>query len=433
MLRRIALVGAVVFAMLAAGGVAGVLSGGEQGRDRGHRAVPAAARPDPLADAIDRTQHRLRAVPGDWPAWASLGMAYLERARATADPALYPKADGALRESLRLRPSGNDAALTGLGALANARHDFAGARRDAVAALKINPYSAGAVGVLVDAYTQLGEEAAATAAAQRMLDLRPGLPAYARAAYDLEQHGDTDRAAQLWRRALADATAPADIAVARAALGDLAWRAGNLAEAGAQYAAGLAAAPDYLPLALGQARVAAATGHGLERWDALVLRLPSPTMLIEYASWLRAANRPADAQTALDQASAALDLFRANGGVDDLTAAELAVARGDAVSAVRHAEREWKRRRFADVADTFGWALHLAGRNEEALGYARRAAAPGARDAARAYHVGMIELALGDRGAARRDLARAIGTNPRFSPVDGPDAARALAGLGGAP
>ncbi|HEY6594838.1 MAG TPA: hypothetical protein VI011_12140 [Asanoa sp.] len=334
---------------------------------------------------------------------------------------------------MRLRPSGNDAALTGLGALANARHDFAVSRGYALAALKINPYSAEAVGVLVDAQTQLGEAKAATAAVQRMLDLRPGLPAYARAAYDLEQHGQVGRAEELWRRALDGAIAPADIAYVRSGLGDLAWHSGALPGAAEHYDAGLAASPGFLPLEVGRARVSAATGEGLDRWAEVVRRLPSPSLLIEYAWWLRAAGRPAEATAVLDQAGAALDLFAANGGVDDLTAAELEIARGDPASAVRFAEREWSRRRFADVAETLGWALHLAGRDRAALTYARQADALGARAAARAYHVGMIELALGDRDGARRDLARAVAYNAHFSPIDAPLAVRALHGLGGAP
>jgi tetratricopeptide (TPR) repeat protein len=422
------LVLAIAAAMLAIGGIAGAGPAAE----RPGATAPVATRPDPLVVAIDRSQQRLRRVPGDWTTWASLGMAYLERARITADPTLYSKADGALHESLRLRPRGNDAALTGLGALANARHDFAAARQFAQDALAGNPYSAEAVGVLVDAHTQLGEAAQASAAAQRMLDLRPGLPAYARAAYDLEQRGEVARAEELLRQALDNAMAPADIGFVRSALGDLAWHRGDLAAAAAEYAAGIAASPEYLPLAVGQARVAAARGDGLARWEAVVRRSPTPGLLIEYAWWLRAADRPSDVSTVLDWAGAALDLFTANGGTDDLTAAELAIARGDAASAVRLAGHEWGRRKHADIADTLAWALHLAGRPREALDYARLADATGARDAARAYHLGMIELALGDRVGARRDLGRAVAHNPYFSPVDGPVAARTLAGLGGA-
>ena len=50
-------------------------------------AEPAAVTPvDRLEQMIQRSQERLRRVPGDWHTWASLGMAYLERARITADP-----------------------------------------------------------------------------------------------------------------------------------------------------------------------------------------------------------------------------------------------------------------------------------------------------------------------------------------------------------
>ena len=74
---------------------------------------------------------------------------------------------------------------------------------------------------------ELGDGPAATAAIQRMLDLRPGLAAYARASYDLEQHGRPAAATDLMRRALAAAVDPADIAFCRHQLGDLAWSTGD--------------------------------------------------------------------------------------------------------------------------------------------------------------------------------------------------------------
>src|SRR5829696_6998588 len=82
----------------------------------GYQATPA----DPLAQSIERAQQRLKAVPGDWQTWATLGSSYVEQARITGDPSVYQRAQAALEESNRLRL--NDAALTGLGALANARH-----------------------------------------------------------------------------------------------------------------------------------------------------------------------------------------------------------------------------------------------------------------------------------------------------------------------
>jgi tetratricopeptide (TPR) repeat protein len=396
--------------------------------------APAGQAPaDQLAGGIARAQERLRAVPGDYVTWAALGSAYIERARVTADPTYYPKAEGALRRSLELRSTGNPAALVGLGALANARHEFAAARDLARRALRIDPYSADAYGVLADAQTQLGNPPAATDAIQHMLDLRPGLAAYARASYDLEQQGRLGDAAALMRRALGDAVDPADIAFCRYQLGELAWRTGRLGDAETEYAGGQAADPAYLPLLAGQARVAAAHGHtaaALADYAELTARYPSPGYLMEYANLLRAAGQPTRANQQLALAAAALRLFKVNGGTDDLGVAQLAVAQGHSRQAVLAAEREWSRRHFADVADALGWALHQSGANAEAISYARKADALGARNSGYLFHLGMIELSLGRNGDARRDLSAALALNPHFSPLDAPVATAVLNRLG---
>src|SRR3954462_4007394 len=57
-----------------------------------------------LAADITRTQQRLRQLPRDDAAWATLGIDYVQQAKATADPTYFPKAAGALRHSLRLPP-----------------------------------------------------------------------------------------------------------------------------------------------------------------------------------------------------------------------------------------------------------------------------------------------------------------------------------------
>src|SRR4051794_36677454 len=55
-----------------------------------------------LARSITTTQAQLREEPRNWLAWASLGAAYVQQGRATADPTYYPKAEQALRRSLAL-------------------------------------------------------------------------------------------------------------------------------------------------------------------------------------------------------------------------------------------------------------------------------------------------------------------------------------------
>jgi tetratricopeptide (TPR) repeat protein len=390
-------------------------------------AVAAAAPADPIA----RARERVRLVPGDWRAWAVLAVAYVERGRTTGDPTNYPRADEAVRRSLAVRPTGNGEVLVAQGALANARHEFAAARRFALDATKLNGYDADAYAVLADAETQLGNVAAATAAVQRQLDLRPGLSAYARASYDLELRGKVTEAADLMRQALEAAVSPADIGFCRVQLGDLAWHAGDLAGATGQYDTGLAADPGSIALRRGKARADWAAGRrkaALAGYADITRRAPTPSYVLEYAELLRAAGQDAEAGAQLELAVAGHRLFTEAGGVDGLTGTALALAAGDPVNALKEARAEWSRRTHADVADNLAWALHHAGRDAEALRYARTAVGSGAKSATYLYHLGVIELGLGRTGAAKADLTAALRLNPYFSPTDAPLARTLLAG-----
>jgi tetratricopeptide (TPR) repeat protein len=409
------LVGAAALGIVTVGGIVGARPA----------PVPVAASPatDALTAAIAHAQDRLRTLPKDWQTWAALASAYVEQARVSADPTYYPKAEGAARQSLALQPNGNPYGHIALGALANARHDFAVAAGWARQALAVDPYQADAYGVLTDALTQLGDAAGATDAVQHMLDLRPGLAALTRASYDQEQRGRVAEAESLMTQALRAATDPADAAFCRYQLGELAWQDGRLADAEAQYAAGLAADPGYLPLREGRAKVAAARGQtdaALAGYAELTRVYPAPAYFLEYAELLRASGRPAEADEQVTLAAAAQQLFTANGGTDDLTGSAVALAQGRPADAVRLASQEWQRRHFADVADALAWALHADGNDAAALDYARQAGALGARSARYAFHLGMIERALGMADESRADLARARGINPDFSPLDGP-------------
>jgi tetratricopeptide (TPR) repeat protein len=428
--RAAAVTVAVAVALLLIAGVLGRTAEPKPAAAQGSDAVTTPV--DRLEQSITRAQERLRRVPGDWLTWAGLGLSYLERARVTSDPTWYPKAEEAVRRSLAIKPSGNTDALVASGALANARHDFSVARRHALAAVAGNAYHAEAYAVLADAETQLGHTAAATAAIQRLLDLRPGLSAYARASYDLELRGRTYEARDLMGRALATAVDRYDIAFCRAQLGDLAFNAGDLATADMEYVAGLAADPTSSALRRGKARVAAARmrlDEAIGIYAVLTRSAPTPSYLIEYAELLRAAGRAGDADAQLRLAAAGHELFLANGGSDGLTGAALAEATGQPAKALAEARTEWSRRRHVDVADTLGWALHLSGKDREALKYARLAYGSGARSATYAYHLGMIEKALGDRAAARTHLERALDLNPHFSVSAADWARRALTEL----
>jgi tetratricopeptide (TPR) repeat protein len=402
-------------------------------------ARPAAApvvAPSPVT-ALDRliydAQDTLRRKPGDAARWAQLGSAYVERARISADPGYYAKAQGALDESTRLAPEGNAAALIGLGQLANARHDFTAAATFGERARAVAPDTAEVFGVLADAYTQLGRAGEATDAVQRMLDLRPGLAAFTRASYDLELHGRRDEARVALERALAAALSPDDVAFCRYYLGELAWNAGDVDAAAREYDAGLAAVPDNVALLQGRAKVAYAQGRAdeaLAGYQAITTRMPLPQYVLEYAEMLDAAGRAGEAKAQYAVLAAQEQLYSAEGASDDQVGAIVAADHGDKAQALVKARAEWGRRQSVFSADALAWALHANGRNAEALEYAQRAAALGGPNATYAFHRGMILAGLGRTADARAALTEALAINPHFNPLQAPIARTTLASLG---
>jgi tetratricopeptide (TPR) repeat protein len=396
----------------------------------------ASAAVDPLTASVEAAQQRLAEVPGDHRTWAELGFGYVELARVTADPSYYAKAEGAFDASLGLEPVGNDLALTGQGALANARHDFAAAADLAGQALGVNPYSAGAWGVLTDARTQLGDYAGAREALDHMLALQPGVASFARASYDAELHGALPDAIAALEQALDRAASPSDEAFCRTYLGALAFSAGDLDEASREFAAGLVIAPGNPELLLGQARVLAARGEegaAVAAYRSVVGARPLPEHLAEFGNYLEAIGREAEAQEQFALVDTVRRVFAANGVRDDLGVALFAADHGDPTTALAAAEAEFDRRQNVDAHDALAWALHSAGRDAEALPHAQQATALGGRNALFLYHRGVIEAAVGQAEQARTTLAAALATNPYFSPFHAPRAAELLSSLGGAP
>ncbi len=334
-------------------------------------------------DPIAATQQRLARVPGDWTAWAELGIAYVDRARLTADPSWYPKADGALARSLRVKPQDNALALTGQAILAAARHDFAGARRLALASRRINPDNAMNEGVLGDALVELGRYDEAFATFQRMVDLRPGVPSYTRASYAWELRGDTRRARAALDQARSAASLPSDVAYAEYYLGELAWNTGDVRGAATRYDAALRADAAYLPALAGQAKVHAArgeTGAALAAYARVTAALPQPSYVVEYGDLLARLGRTREANAQYDVVRAEQRLFRAQGVDVDLEVALFEADHGSPTAALAAASAEWRKRRSIYVEDAYAWALHVNGRDREALPHIEAALRLGTRN-----------------------------------------------------
>lgn len=420
--------------------VVGAVAGGtpsEQPASVAGRPVGAQPAGQPLVGAdvaanIASLQTRLKTVPQDWSAWASLGGLYTTQARLTADPSYYGKADGAFARSLEIQPQENTAALTGQATLASSRHDFAGALALTEKAEQFNAYNALNLGVKVDALVELGRYPEAFAILQRMVDLKPGVASLARVSYSYELRGDTAGAKDALDRTLEVAVSPADKAFALQYLGELAFNGGDLDTAERQFTEGLRQVPDYMPLLAGRARVEAARGQteqAVKDWQLVTTRLPQPTYLIEYADLLTSLGRGQEAasQYALVDATAAL--FRAQGANVDLELSLFDADRGRPAEALTAAKAQIDLRQSTAVEDAYAWALHASGRDAEALVHAKAADHLGMKNALFAYHRGVIQQSLGNKGEAISWLQRSLEINPYFSPLLAPKAKAALTAL----
>ncbi|MEU0394966.1 tetratricopeptide repeat protein [Streptomyces sp. NPDC006208] len=390
-----------------------------------------------LAQGIEGLQKHLRSQPKDATGWATLGAAYVEQARTSGDPTRYPQAEKAFNRSLELRPADeNDAALAGRAALAAARHDFDTALGQADRALRVNPYNERALASRVDALVELGRYEQAQDAVRLADRRRPGIPVFTRYAYVLELRGDVTGARRVLLRALDSAASDPDVAYVATALGRLAWSQGQYGRALDHYATALRAEPDHVPALEGRGLTHAAQGNrqrALSDLEEVVRRYPLPGQLAALGELREAAGQRKEAKEQYELVSAWTRLARANGVATDLESALIEADHGDAREALTSARAEWARRKSVHTADALAWALHANGKDREALVFAKKATAksPGYRNASFLFHRGMIERALGDDRAARRDLRAALELNPGFSPTGAREAKSALSALSG--
>ncbi|MFF8985693.1 tetratricopeptide repeat protein [Streptomyces globisporus] len=444
-LRRAAF-GAVAAGVLLAGALVAVDDGDERPKEPGpvERAEAAATAGSPaslsdLTALIGDRQKWVESHPKDAPSLATLGTAYVEWARRSADTAYYARAEQALKRSLEAQPGerGNGAAWLGLAALANARHDFLAAKRWGETVKKQQPKAWNVYPVLIDAYTGLGDRKAATAATETFGELRKGVPALARTADLYRGNGWREDALATAREAADRATQPAEKAEALHRLGELARERGEPAEAVAQFDAALRTdAAQYASLA-GRARALAAldrTDEALAAYQSALEKLPRPQYALELGELYESLGLDGDARTQYAKLREMVAAAKKDGVDESLVLARFEADHGDPEAAVELLRAQWRgQHRSAAVADALGWALHRAGRSGEGLEYAQLAADTGVRNASYAYHLGVIQRELADYGPARRNLEQAVRTDPAFSPLAAPLAQEALDALGEPP
>jgi tetratricopeptide (TPR) repeat protein len=372
--------------------------------------------PAPADTQLRTLQQRARAEGAVPDAWVATGHAWVRKARVHAQPALYRNADACAQAALD-QSSGHAAAL-GLRGLALLNdHRFAEARDLAQAVLARDADDPMAWGVLSDAQLELGDLDAAIDAAQRLIDCKPELGSYGRAAHLRWLQGDVLGAKRVYAQAIAAGRGqrdrePSAWMMVQAAL--IFWHEGDYAGADAGFDAALAQVAGYPPALEGKGRVALALGapRDAERWfERALAQRPS----VETTWLLGDALALAGDARAAERAYARVEREGAQHDPRTL-AAFYATQRRRSDDAVRLARAELAERADLYTKDTLAWALHRAGRSAEARRYSDEALAAGTPDARLLFHAGEILAATGDADRGRALIERALRLNPGFDP-----------------
>ena len=352
-----------------------------------------------LTSTVSEMTARLEKNPDDAVAVVSLTNALIRLQRVNNDGRAVIAAEEHLRAFLKESPEHYEAKRL-LGAVLLSQHRFGDAIAAANDAMATDPRDAWNYGVAGDGSLELGDYERAFAAFDRMGQLQPGPPAYARTAYALEIKGDLEGALDYMKKA-AEGTSPNDAEAQAwhyAQSGDLLFKLGRLPLARVEYERADATFPGHPMAVVGRARIRMADG------DVAGARLVLQSQLAKTAT-PDLASSIGELSLAMGDTTAANQYFQmaeqiergawGNGDRQPQVMAQLLADRpGREAEAVTLAEEAARSRADIFTLDTLAWAYYRAGRFEDARDASARALRTGTRDARIRCHAQQIELRL---------------------------------------
>lgn len=343
-----------------------------------------------------------------------LGWTFVKKARHSFDPGFYKLAEQCAACMETQGSTGPDMLLLRAHVL-QSLHRFADAEAAArkLVTLREFPFDYGVLGDILIDQGKLREGAAAY---QKMVDLRPDLQSYARAAHVRWLTGDLNGAIELMNLATSAAT-PNDAEAAAWAYTRLALyqlQRGNMKQALDSCAEALTLQSDYAQGMLVRGRILLAANRSAEAVVELQ-RAASLNPLPEY-QWaladalIAAGNR--------DQA-AEVESQIARSSEDPRTLSlYLATRKHDVELALKLAEQELTNRKDVFTHDAMAWALAALGRNSEAQQRMNLALSEGTIDARLYFHAGVIAALNNDNKQAMHWLNDAEATKQMLLPSE---------------
>ena len=372
----------------------------------------------PAQQSISAAQLQIKADPKKVQAYNELAIAFLRRARETANPRYLKDADAALAQGLKLGSEDFQLQRTQV-ALMLSRHQFVQARERATVLNHRTPDDVMTYGYLAKADIALGNYPEAEKNAQWMLNMRPNnTPGLLIGAELRRLYGDTYGAIDFLNLAYSE-TSPTEVE-------DLAWIANQIAsiqiESGQNDAAEqtLGRAEQLFPRYpytmenLARVRMAQNRAH-----DAVQLLMQStsidndPHALYELARAQKAAGQAKDARATYAEFE---KLASEPGGASDESRLDLismyAGSPATAPNALKLAQQEIAARQDVWTLDAYAWALYSNAKFQDADAAVQRALAVGIQSAQIFDHAGHIAQKLNHSADATKYFQRAIQSNP---------------------
>jgi tetratricopeptide (TPR) repeat protein len=385
-------------------------------------AIPPATNTSPTNQVITKWMERVRQNAQDDTAWVHLGEALMQKARETADASYYSRAEATFRNALSLHPH-NVSALVGMAWVSGSRHEFEQSIEWAKKAITLDPQNQDAYGLLGDAAVEMGEYDDAFEYYQQMLDIRPNLASYSRAAHLLYLAGDTHKAIWLMQKAIAAGGPYAEnTAWCRAQLALMLWNIGALLPAEQVLQPALEQTPNnyHVLVAMGKIKTAQKEYQtAIDYYQKAIASAPQHEAIVALGDLYMFIGQKEKAEQQYALVEVIYQLNKASGvqGGNIQMAQFYADHDRHLPEALQEAEAVYKTRQNIFVADTLAWCYYKNGRYKEAQKFINKAIRLGTPNATILFHAGMIYAKLGVRSLAQKYLYQAVSLNPHFHPL----------------
>src|SRR5579862_2725242 len=367
---------------------------------------------------ISMYQTLVKAQPDELHYQNLLAGAYIQKVRETVDFSYLERAAQVLNNVLGVDAKNYEAQRLRT-EVALERHDFHAAATYSEALTQQAPNDSWNWGTLGDAMTELGNYDKAAEAYQKMVNLRPDLSSYNRAAYFRFLYGDAENGTKIMKMAIAAGSPMAEnTAWCQVELGKMYLKTGRLKEAEDAYSAALRNFPNYHPALAGLAQTQASK-HDWKSAIANMKRAQASVPMPDYAAALYDYySASGDAKEAKKQK----ELIEVTDQVG-----QAAQEKANRNIAIIFADHDWNLDRALELAkneleirgdiytyDALAWALYKNKNYAEAEQAMQKAMKFQTPEPAFYYHAGLIAGALGKKDEARALLKKALSLNPNF-------------------